>query len=86
MWKRSPFLLCLIVILSSCSTKPPDNPDSIASLCQVLRNRIAAADGDHDSSQFMDTMKRKNPVDQAELMREYYSYDCPVIVDFTPPP
>ncbi len=84
MWKKISFLVFLTVMLAGCTTKPSANPDSVASLCQILRNRIEAFG--QDTTPYMDTMKRKNPADQAELLREYYSYDCPVIVDFTPPP
>ncbi len=84
MRKRIFFLLFLVVFLASCnSSTPPNTPSNLASLCQILRTRLEAVNFE---TQDQSTMKRKNPVDQAELLREYYSYDCPGIVDFTPPP
>jgi hypothetical protein len=85
LWKKISLLLLFIMVLTSCTSgKPPETPDTLSSICQILRTRIAAYDS--DGAQYLNTMKRKNPADQAELWREYYSYDCPVIVDFTPPP
>lgn len=84
MWKRLFFLLSLCIYLAGCtSSEPINSPDTVASLCQILRAKIQA---ENYETQDQSTMKRKNPVDQAQLLREYYLYDCPVIVDFTPPP
>lgn len=84
MLKKFFLALLILIFLPSCtSSKPVNSPDTLASLCQILRTKIEASNYE---TQDQSTMKWRNPVDQARLIREYYSYDCPGMLDFAPPP
>lgn len=84
MWQKICTLSLLMVSLTACGPKAPPSPvETNASLCQILKQKIEA---ENYNTTDPATMKRKNAVDQAKLLKEYGSYSCPEIVDSAPPP
>jgi hypothetical protein len=84
MWQRMLLLSLLVFGLCAClQKKPPLEAQSSVSLCEILKQKIEVNSIQADDPA---TMKRKNAGDQALLLQEYNSYDCPEIVDSAPPP
>jgi hypothetical protein len=79
-------IACLLIaaVLTGCKTKTNQPPvGTNASMCEMLKQKVEAEDY---NSVDPATMKRKNPTDQAKLVKEYDSYSCPEIVDSAPSP
>ena len=84
MWQKIMVLGALSLGLIACHTDNDSLPiENNASLCEMLKEKISAENYQNTDPA---TMKRKNPVDQAKLLKEYDSYSCPEIVDSAPPP
>lgn len=67
-----------------CQTEEKPLLESKASLCEMLRQKIEAQN--YYLTNDPVTMKRKNAVDQAQLEKEYDTYNCPEIIDEAPSP
>lgn len=85
MWRRIIISSALLLSLAACNSDqvPENTPENNAPLCTILRQKIEASSYKSDD---LETMKRKNPTDQAKLIREYDSYSCPEIIDEAPSP
>lgn len=77
MWLRIILIAIISTFLTACQSGKEQPPaDSASSICQILRGQLEEqVYKDYDEN----TMKRKNPADQAKLMQEYNSYECPEI-------
>lgn len=85
MWRRMMTLSVLSISLVACHSNKNVEPTdgSNASLCAMLKQQLQTNTYENND---LATMKRKNATDQAQLAKQYDSYNCAEILDSGPLP